>query len=517
MDDTCTSRKQYRKEYKRQWIAASRALRQSSSHAITQEHLSDNYNSDVEHHFNHEQEVEDVDSLCSSSFITCPQLVLHEPEEIVSVSDNSFPTIDLEEDDSDLFHFHSITTDIENILDSDEEDFEKDTILANDLAQWVNENSIEHNAVDALLGVLKKHGHSSLPLTARTLLGTMKNVTTEIKSGMEYIFFVALTLGRSKPSNLDFLRETIRELDNVLQNGFPSGNRTIKVNLKGIVCDAPARAFVKGTKLYCGYYGCDKCAKKGNWIGRMTYQDINNLTLRTNETFRNSLNQEHHNYLSPFCDLPMDKLDMIKQFPLDYMHLVCLGVMKKLLLTWKRGKLDVRLSNQQVQEIGRKLVRLRSFVPEFFARKPRNMDEIDRWKATEFRQFLLYTGKIVLKDILRSDMYKNFMALSVGISILVCSSSVQNHADYAHNLLEYFVESARIIYGPEFLVYNVHSLLHITDEAKEYGNLDECSAFAFENYLQKLKKMVRSGRSPMVSWKNSIVPREKKVFEGQVF
>ncbi|XP_071156899.1 uncharacterized protein [Mytilus edulis] len=385
----------------------------------------------------------------------------------------------------------------------------------------------------------------------------MKNVTTEIKSGMEYIFFgivkqlqscysslseekqselsevslsfnidglplfkstntslwpvickvhikpvqifpVALTLGRSKPSNLDFLRETIRELDNVLQNGFPSGNRTIKVNLKGIVCDAPARAFVKGTKLYCGYYGCDKCAQKGNWIGRMTYQDINNLTLRTNETFRNSLNQEHHNYLSPFCDLPMDKLDMIKQFPLDYMHLVCLGVMKKLLLTWKRGKLDVRLSNQQVQEIGRKLVRLRSFVPEFFARKPRNMDEIDRWKATEFRQFLLYTGKIVLKDILRSDMYKNFMALSVGISILVCSSSVQNHADYAHNLLEYFVESARIIYGPEFLVYNVHSLLHITDEAKEYGNLDECSAFAFENYLQKLKKMVRSGRSPMV-------------------
>ena len=52
-------------------------------------------------------------------------------------------------------------------------------------------------------------------------------------------------------------------------------------------------------------------------------------------------------------------------------------------------------------------------------------------------------------------MYKNFMALSVGISILVSPILVQDHADYAHSLLEYFIESARVIYGPEFLVYIV--------------------------------------------------------------
>ena len=94
------------------------------------------------------------------------------------------------------------------------------------------------------------------------------------------------------------------------------------------MCDAPAKAFVKGNKLYSGYYGCDKCAQKRYWIGRMTYQDVNALSLRTNETFRSALNPEHHNHPSPFCDLAEEKLDMIKQFPLDYMHQVCLEVSK---------------------------------------------------------------------------------------------------------------------------------------------------------------------------------------------
>lgn len=579
MGDTYTSslNKKCRKEYKRQWMAASRSLISRKSSSVGK--LS-NDNIDVGQDDNHEE------IACSSSYECCQQSVLPAHDEIAPIvhfPSNTCSTIDREQNEAfDSLDFRSNSDYMDSDSESDEEilKIEKDSVLSNDLAHWVNENFIEHNAVDSLLSVLKKHGHPSLPCTARTLLGTIKNVTTEQKSGMEYIYLglekqlqsyyfslsleqqyelselsisfnidglplfkstntslwpilckvhnqpvqifpVALTVGTSKPSNLDFLSDTIGELDNLLQNGFLSGNRTIRINLKCIVCDAPAKAFVKGTKLYSGYYGCDKCAQKGYWIGRMTYQDVNTLSLRTNETFRSALNPEHHNHPSPFCDLPEEKLDMIKQFPLDYMHQVCLGVTKKLLLTWKRGKLEVRLSSQQIQEIGRHLVQLRSFVPEFFARKPRNLDEIDRWKATEFRQFLLYTGKIVLKDILRSDMYKNFMALSVGISILVSPILVQDHADYAHSLLEYFIESARVIYGPEFLVYNVHSLIHFTDEAKEHGNLDNCSAFAFENYLQKLKKMVRSGRNPMIQivkrlneQDNFNSTRKEEVFQG---
>ena len=65
-------------------------------------------------------------------------------------------------------------------------------------------------------------------------------------------------------------------------------------------------------------------------------------------------------------------------------------------------------------------------------------------------------------------------------------------------LMEYFVEQGKVLYRNEFQVYNVHSMIHLADEVQEYGSLDACSAFPFENYMQKLKRLIRSGKNPIV-------------------
>jgi hypothetical protein len=49
----------------------------------------------------------------------------------------------------------------------------------------------------------------------------------------------------------------------------------------------------------------------------------------------------------------------------------------------------------------------------------------------------------------------------------------------------------QLIYRSSTIVYNVHSPLHVADDALNYGCLDNVSAFRFENYLQHIKKMVR--------------------------
>ena len=53
------------------------------------------------------------------------------------------------------------------------------------------------------------------------------------------------------------------------------------------------------------------------------------------------------------------------------------------------------------------------------------------------------------------------------------------------------------LYGSNMLAYNVHSLIHLADDAQIYGSLDNVSAFPFENYMQTLKKLLRKLHLPL--------------------
>ena len=166
------------------------------------------------------------------------------------------------------------------------------------------------------------------------------------------VFPVALTFGCAKPVDLEFVKDTVRDLGDVMQNGLEFENRIIQVNLKCIVCDAPARAMVKCVKQYSGYYGCERCAQKGVWQRKIIYTEVDDIELQTDYSFREQSQEEHHRGVSPFCDLPVD---MVKIFSVDYMHQSCLGVMKRLLLLWMRGKKEEKMSSNQIAEISRRL------------------------------------------------------------------------------------------------------------------------------------------------------------------
>jgi len=262
------------------------------------------------------------------------------------------------------------------------------------------------------------------------------------------------------------------------------------------VCDAPARAFLKCTKLHSGYSSCDKCIEPGAYYKNKIVFMSETAPKRTNESFRKQLDDNHHHGSSPFLDLP---IDLIKSFPIDYMHNICLGVMRLLLRLWIAGSLKFKLTNNQMQIISQRLINLQKFIPLEFNRKPRSLNELVYWKATEYRTFLIYIGPLVLKNILPRAIYENFLLLHVGISILISKNHINNFGiPFAKNCLLTFINHCKNeLYGLEFVVYNVHLLTHICDDVEIYGSLDEYSSFPFESYLGHLKKLIRSPTNPL--------------------
>lgn len=433
------------------------------------------------------------------------------------------------------------------------------TALKSVLAKWSLKYFVSHSALSALLADLQPFVTETLPKTAKTLLKTPRKLDISFVTGGKYFYFgvlnnvleamnfseisthqfpctkgfaddiititlstdgiplckssgvtfwpilmrvdqsvdreprlCALFCGNAKPSCIqEFLRPLIVEIKELEQIGFNFKGRTYKIRISSFIADAPARAFVKCIKGHTAYHSCERCEDEGEWLGRVAFSNTPGI-LRSDESFRLMRDSDHHVGVSPLSNL---NIGFVSQFALDYMHLVCLGVMRKLLHLWLSGPLSVRLSSKSVKLISSYLLRVTNKVPGEFARRPRSLNDINRYKATEFRQFLLYTGPLALRKVLDSTKYRHFLLLHCSMRILLFKrANDKNYINLAKALIAKFVKDGSVIYGPEFCIYNVHSLLHLADDAINYGPLDNVSSFPFENYMQKLKRYVRGQR-----------------------
>jgi hypothetical protein len=315
-------------------------------------------------------------------------------------------------------------------------------------------------------------------------------------------FVIALYFGTTKPNSIEqFLSDFTIEFKHLEEHGVMVDNINYIVKISNFICDAPARSFVKQCKSHNSYHGCERCIEEGRFIGRVVFDSLNSNE-RTDCSFRAQTDIDHHIGLSPLVQL---KLDLVEEFPLDYMHLVCLGIVRKLLYSWMKGPLRTRLLPRNINRISLQLLEMRPFIPNEFKRKPRSLKELDHFKATEFRLFLLYTGTVVMKSFLSTNVYRNFLKLHSSIYILL--SDYADHPKwnpFVKKLLISFVQEVKLIYGPEFLSYNMHSLVHLSDDARKNGKLDRISALPFENYMQILKKHLRSKSSQLSQVMNRI-------------
>lgn len=254
---------------------------------------------------------------------------------------------------------------------------------------------------------------------------------------------------------------------------------------------------------FTGYYSCTKCHVKGKSIlHRVSFLSCRDR-LRRDDEFRVLKDKKHHKGKSILTDIP--GFFPVTHVPLDYMHLICLGVTRKLLHLWTSG--IFKLPAEAIAELSRRLENLKTRMPLEFQRRFRPICYLKFYKATELRTFLLYTGPVVLLGLLTDNAYDNFISLHIAIRILCSPSKCIKFNTYAKNLLLYFVETFASNYDEYLVSHNIHNVIHLPDDVLQFGNLDNFSAFPQENYMQLLKKIVQSGSLPLQQLSHRLAER----------
>ena len=175
--------------------------------------------------------------------------------------------------------------------------------------------------------------------------------------------------GTSKPTNLcDYLHDFIGDLKTVVIDGFVFENKVFRVNIPdAFICDATARSFLKCVKGHGGYYECERCVQKGEHFRSRIIFPETEASLRNDKQFADNFYQNHLTGTSPFQDLG---IGMVSQFVFDYMHLVCLGVVRRIINFWVpsrgAGILPMRIANWVSDD----LLSLKRLLPCEFSHKP---------------------------------------------------------------------------------------------------------------------------------------------------
>lgn len=244
-------------------------------------------------------------------------------------------------------------------------------------------------------------------------------------------------------------------------------------------------------------HGCMKCTVVGEYSHvshTVTFQSVN-CPKRNNADFREKKYEKHQKIDSPLLEL---NVDMIEDFPVsDSLHLIDLGVMKRLLTGWRDGnfgKYVTKWSHRDIEKVNSFLSNCH--LPKEIHRAVRQLDVLAYWKGSEYRSFLYYLSPVLLKYLLNPEAFHHYLCFYC--AIMICSNQhFFRFLPLAEELLKYFVTHFHVFYGKDYITSNMHNLCHVVDEVRRFGILQTFNAYPFENKLQLIKSLLRQGNKPL--------------------
>ena len=354
---------------------------------------------------------------------------------------------------------------------------------------------------------------------------TINELPPKVRFSRDMRIFTGLWFGSTKPKMTTFLRPFSEELFDTYNNGISvrinEQDVIVRAILLSVCLDAPARCMFQGFTQFNGESGCGYCTEKGKVVlsGKghariypFNEANVNKLghdAVRTHcETRKNAVcatqhleNQQRakHNVngvIAMSWGLILPKFNIILGTPVDYMHAVLLGVVKLLITLWF-GKSFSKYPWSCLKKIKQCDDKRKSIAPpDFVKRIPRSLEVYGtKYKASEYRTWLLYYLFPVMKDILPNVYLNHAMLLVNGIYLLLKSAITSDDLKNSTLLLQHFCLRMPSLYLESKCTYNIHQLLHLPSCVKNHGPLWTFSCFFYEDLNGDLRKLFHGSQN----------------------
>lgn len=256
---------------------------------------------------------------------------------------------------------------------------------------------------------------------------------------------------------------------------------------------------------YNGKWGCSYCLNEGTRItkGRgysrvylpeigelrreeQVFEDAERAVLQ-NETIRGIKGY------SIMSEVPL--FNIVRSLVPDYMHALLLGVVHTFCQIWfssehHQSPWYLGLRENEISN------RLQNLMPTSeITRLPSSIKKRSIWKASELRSFLLYYSLPVFKNIMRSKYYRHWFLLVYSFHLLLNNKVTLTDIHKSECAIKKFVQQTEILYGTEYLTFNMHLLLHIPQYVKNWGAPWDSSTFMFEHGNGVLLKLFKGTQS----------------------
>ena len=195
--------------------------------------------------------------------------------------------------------------------------------------------------------------------------------------------------------------------------------------------------------------------------------------------------------------LDIDYFDLVNDSPTEYMHLACLGVVKRLTeLTFNVGLNRTRITKRKLSSTKQfnALMALTKVLFEF-SRRSRDLD-FSVYKAEEFRNLILFFFPHVLSCI-EEDAKERELWLYLAFMLRSCTLPDNEYFNVNVNSIKMcctkFYKLFEKLFGGSNCSYSIHVLCCHLLQIRLLGPLTETSAFIFESFYGEIRNAFTPG------------------------